>query len=375
MLIMIQLIKIREISMEPLSSSKEIVNYSSSPEQLLHAIEEQFAKEKNPPFFAQCIWGRDWKANPVDPLEECRKLIMKALLGVHYDNCICYGKMEWWFSYFTRKPNFFYPKIFPSATLPLSDYVQFGLAAADRLFLNFMAAYLPEKEEEFCTEKAEVTQEDCIRLREKADQWRAVLKAAPPKTNRLKVGAYLFTALPPEIGCFKELVKLRVDVVRYPFFPLPTQLYELPKLTSFSATVLPDLKRLKQLQRLKLEHIPLNEIPNELFEMTSLKKLAIRYTQISEIPDRVEKLTDLEKLDIVYNCELSYLSDALDRLPHLRVIRCCSNNVPLLAQVVTESCAMRILQLASTNVSYEVANGQEFAKILKPFVRPKERIA
>jgi internalin A len=80
-----------------------------------------------------------------------------------------------------------------------------------------------------------------------------------------------------------------------------------------------DMRNLKSLRKLKINHIHLNEFPGVIFKMTGLESLDLSGNQLSLIPHHIENLSKLKHLDLNYN-PIQEIPDCLFNLTQLETL-------------------------------------------------------
>jgi len=123
------------------------------------------------------------------------------------------------------------------------------------------------------------------------------------------------TAIPEKIKQLKNLRKLVIKDI--PINEIPAWIKDLKELRSL--TISPSKEETAQNE----DPCLINEIPDELWELKNLQYLSIRNTNIKNISKNIEKLTNLIELDISYN-QLIDIPSTIGKLENLEHLIICS---------------------------------------------------
>ena len=94
-----------------------------------------------------------------------------------------------------------------------------------------------------------------------------------------------------------------------------------------------DLGKLTKLERLLLNQIELDSLPEAIGELGKLRELHVRNNGLRSLPQSIGMLTNLEVLDLSFNM-LSSLPDSLATLKKLRVLNLFCNSLTELPEVL-----------------------------------------
>jgi len=111
------------------------------------------------------------------------------------------------------------------------------------------------------------------------------------------------SALPTEIGKFKNLTKLRLSVCRLD--SLPPEIWTLTNLTELNLsyifglrTLPPEIGKLKNLTKLCFVTCDIDNLPPEIWTLTNLTELGLSNNRLKTLPADIGKLKNLTKIDL-----------------------------------------------------------------------------
>jgi hypothetical protein len=146
--------------------------------------------------------------------------------------------------------------------------------------------------------------------------WRQVASVGPwPfRITELKLDYKKITALPAEIGGFKELQVLSAQ---------GNYLSGLPK----------EIGSLRHLKTLSVGNNVLTSLPQEINELDSLVNLNVSYNQLSALPNQMDNCRSLKVLDAGYN-QIASIPEEVFYCHSLQAVILCSNSLDSLPQSI-----------------------------------------
>ena len=148
---------------------------------------------------------------------------------------------------------------------------------------------------------------------------------APGKVLKLRLRLSDAPFVTEKLSAYVNLVELEADSV--PMVKLPMQ-----------------LKQMTKLQRLKLTHCLINEIPEWISSMENLRELNLSYNAIHALPNELFQLKSLEVLVLEDN-KIPELNAKVDGMKKLKAINIKDNFLKTIPQELAKSSHLKTIEL------------------------------
>jgi hypothetical protein len=109
------------------------------------------------------------------------------------------------------------------------------------------------------------------------------------------------------------------------------------------------LRKLKNLEYLKLYFTKVNTIPDWIGELKNLKKLTIREMPVKSIPESIGNLKNLRILDLARN-EIESIPDSIGNLSSLKMLNLGGNKLKELPETVGNISSLEVLSIGGNNL-------------------------
>jgi len=135
----------------------------------------------------------------------------------------------------------------------------------------------------------------------------------------------------------------------------------------------PAMHQASGLQRLGLNAMALEQVPDFVFSLTGLHALSLAHNELTDIPESLERLTSLESLALGWN-HLTRIPESIRHLSTLQSLYLWDNEIETLPYWIAELPSLKRLHIQGNLIRLEQAQIKSLKNRLEDFQYSKERI-